>query len=189
MNKKPKSVPFRRKREGMTDYKKRMKTLISGKPRLICRKSLHNIVCQIAVFTETGDKIICSAHSRELIKKGWSGSRKSLPAAYLTGLLLASKAKKAKVTEAIFDIGLFRAVHGSKLYAALAGAVDGGMNIPHEKDCLPKTDRISGAHIAAYGEELKKKGADLNKRQFNKTDAAKVKSQFETIKAKLIKGE
>lgn len=189
MNKKPKSVPYRRKREGRTDYSKRMKVLISDKPRMICRKSAHNITCQLTIFKEEGDKILCSAHSRELIKRGWTGSRKSIPAAYLTGLLLSSKAKKAKINEAIFDIGLFTSVHGSRLYAALAGAIDGGMKIPHSKDCLPPADRLNGGHITSYGELLKKKGGEASKKQFSSTDPAKVKQEFEAIKAKLIKGE
>ena len=188
MSKKPKSIPFRRKREGKTIYKQRIKTLLSGKPRLVCRKSSKNITCQIITFTENGDKVSCSAHSRELIKKGWTGSRKNIPAAYLTGLLLATKAKKAKVTEAILDIGLSRAVHGSKLYAALAGAVDGGLNIPHSKDCLPPTERLTGAHISAYGEQLKKK-PEGSTSQFKSSEPSKITSQFTTIKSKLLKGE
>lgn len=180
MSNKPKSIPYRRKREGRTDYRARMKTLLAGKPRLVCRKTAHNIICQITVFKEEGDKVICSAHSCELIKKGWIGSRKSLPAAYLTGLLIAGKAKKAKVTEAIFDIGLFHAVKGSKLYAALAGAVDGGMKIPHDKSCLPQPERIAGKHIENWG----KIGGC-----FSKTEPGKIAAQFEAVKAKLIKGE
>lgn len=189
MSSKPQVIPYRRKRDGKTDYNKRIKLLLSGKPRLICRRTDANIIAQIATFSETGDKVICSAHSRELLKKGWSGSRKSIPAAYLTGLLIASKAKKAKVTEAIFDIGLFHAVHGSKIYAVLAGAVDGGLKIPHSKECLPSPERISGAHISAYGESLKKSGAAKGIKQFTKTDPAKIASQFSAIKTKLLKGE
>lgn len=156
---------------------------------MICRKSLHNITCQIATFSENGDRVVCSAHSRELVKKGWTGSRKSIPAAYLTGLLLANKAKKAKISEAIFDIGLFHAVNGSKLYAALAGALDGGLKIPHSKDCLPPAERLSGSHISAYSDHLKKKDPASHKKHFHTTDATAVTSQFNTIKTKLLKGE
>jgi len=38
MRKKPISVPYRRKREGKTNYKKRLKLLLSNKPRLVIQQ-------------------------------------------------------------------------------------------------------------------------------------------------------
>ena len=46
-------IKFRRKREGKTDYRKRLKLLLGGKPRLVVRKSLKNITAQIAVYSKT----------------------------------------------------------------------------------------------------------------------------------------
>ena len=43
-------VPFKRKREGKTDYKKRLKLLSSSKPRLVIRKSLKNMTVQIIEY-------------------------------------------------------------------------------------------------------------------------------------------
>ena len=78
------TVRFRRRREGVTDYRKRLKILKSEKPRLIVRKSLNNVVVQFAEYDMKGDKVMLSAHSKELAKLGWSGNRGNIPAAYLT---------------------------------------------------------------------------------------------------------
>ena len=52
----------------------------------------ENTQVQILKPGMTGDKVVASAHSRYLIEKGWKGSRKSVPAAYLTGYLAGKKA-------------------------------------------------------------------------------------------------
>jgi large subunit ribosomal protein L18 len=72
------------------------------------------------------------------------------PAAYLTGMLFAVKAKKAGQDRAILDIGLNRATTGARVFAALKGAVDAGLEIPYGEEILPSEERIKGAHIAAY---------------------------------------
>ena len=64
-------MPFRRRREGKTNYKKRLKLLLSKKPRLVVRKSLKYIRAQIVEFDKKGDKTLASAFSRELKKLGW----------------------------------------------------------------------------------------------------------------------
>ena len=45
------TVLYRRKREGKTDYKKRMKLLLGKKPRIVLRKSLKHFSLQISVET------------------------------------------------------------------------------------------------------------------------------------------
>ena len=73
------TVAYRRKRKGLTDYKKRMKTLLGNKPRIVVRKSLKNFTIQIIEFKPTGDKIIASASTKELAKHGWKAEeQKSL---------------------------------------------------------------------------------------------------------------
>jgi len=54
----------------------------------------------------TGDTVVASAHSRYLLEKGWKGSRKSVPAAYLTGYLAGKKAigKGAKGESCILEL-------------------------------------------------------------------------------------
>ena len=72
------------------------------------------------------------------------------PAAYLTGMLFAVKAKKADHGRAILDIGLNRATPGARVFAALKGAVEAGLDVPHGEQILPSDERVKGAHISAY---------------------------------------
>ncbi|MEM3513967.1 MAG: hypothetical protein QW495_01365 [Candidatus Hadarchaeum sp.] len=59
-------VEFRRKREGRTDYRYRLKLLRSRKLRLVVRVSLRHISAQIMKFSPTGDLVLVSAHSKQL---------------------------------------------------------------------------------------------------------------------------
>jgi len=179
------TVKYRRKREGKTNYKTRLRLVAGGKPRLVVRKSLKNIMVQIIEFAPTGDRVLASANSRELRKAGWKGSLNSTPAAYLTGLLLASKKK----VECVLDIGLNVSVKGSVLYAALKGAVDGGMSIPYSTQVLPSDARIRGEHIAAYAKKLKENKTAYEK-QFSKYlkegfDPESIPDHFDEIRKKL----
>ncbi|MEK6886550.1 MAG: 50S ribosomal protein L18 [Nanoarchaeota archaeon] len=150
MKDKRRVIPFRRKREGKTNYKKRIAFLTSEKPRLVIRKSLKNITAQIVIYEPKGDKVIASACSAELTKLGWKFSGGNIPAAYLVGFLAGKKAKTAKIGEAIADVGLYQPIKGSKLYAVLKGAIDAGLSVPHDETSLPKAERINGKHIADY---------------------------------------
>ncbi len=89
-----KRVEYRRKRKGKTNYKKRLNLLLSNKPRLVIRKTLTNTIAQIVNYDENGDKTIISAKSSELTKIGWKMNTGNIPAAYLTGMLLAKKSKE-----------------------------------------------------------------------------------------------
>ena len=139
-------VQRRRRIEAKTDYKARFNLLKSEKPRLVVRKTNRYILIQIVESDIAQDKIIARASSKELIEKGWpkakEGSLKSLAAAYLTGLLIAKKAG-GKIKEAVFDAGLYRSVAGSRIYAALKGAVDGGLKVPHKSEILPDEEALS----------------------------------------------
>ena len=139
-------VRHRRRRESRTDYRLRLDLLKSGKHRLVIRKSLNNITCQIIEHNPKGDMVLVSADSRNLKAYGWNGHCGNIPAAYLTGLLCGTNAKKAGIKDAVADIGLYASVKGSRLYAALKGAVDGGLAVPHSEDVLPAKDRIEGKH-------------------------------------------
>jgi large subunit ribosomal protein L18 len=54
--------------------------------------SNQNILTQLLEPNIAGDKVIAFAHSTNLVGFGWKGSNNSLPACYLTGLLLGKKA-------------------------------------------------------------------------------------------------
>ena len=188
-------VPHRRHREGRTDYHQRLELLKSREPRLVVRKSLNCFYCQIVRYEEKGDKVIASAVSSELKDFGWKFHGGNTPAAYLTGLLCAERAKKHKVSKAILDIGLYKITPGNTLFSALKGAVDGGLNIPYNEKILPSEDRISGKHIAAYAEAVKSDAAKY-KKLFSayvkdKADPSEMPVVFEATKKTIMdsKGE
>ena len=149
------TVPFRRKREGRTYYKKRLKILVSSKYRFVIRKSLKNIHASIVKYNSKGDKVLVTVSSSSLGKLGWKGGTGNLPSAYLTGFLAGKKSVENGVKEAVLDIGFSNSVKGSRLYAALAGALDSGLRIPSSPEILPSKERISGSHIAKYALSIK----------------------------------
>ena len=133
----------RRRRERKTDYKARFALLKSGKPRLVVRKTNKYLIAQVVETNLAQDRVVYGVTSKQLLSQGWSelksGSLKSLKAAYQTGYLLGQK-MKGKVDELILDTGMHRNIHKSRIYALLSGAVDAGLNIPHNKDVLPKIE-------------------------------------------------
>lgn len=148
-------VPYRRRREGKTNYRKRKALVLSEKPRLVVRVSLKNIVVQIVSAKPKGDEILVSAHSRELLKKfGWKAPRGNVPSAYLTGLLCGLKAGAKGISEAVLDIGLHSPTKGARVFAALKGVLDAGLSVPHGEENLPDGNRIEGMHIAQYAKML-----------------------------------
>ncbi|MFH1257197.1 MAG: 50S ribosomal protein L18 [Candidatus Diapherotrites archaeon] len=142
------TMPFRRRRGEKTNYKKRLALLKSGKPRLVVRKTNANFLAQIVKFMPKGDETVASANSSELKKFGWNSHKGNLPTAYLVGFACALKAKKKEVKEAVLDIGLYTPVHGSRVFAALKGAVDAGMQIALDEKVFPKEERLKGKHIS-----------------------------------------
>ncbi len=184
--KKVKIIPFKRKRKGKTDYKKRMKFIASNKLRLVIRRSLKNILLQIIEFHPAGDKVILSAHTSELKKYGWKAGTSNLPSAYLLGLLLGLKAKKSGLKEAILDLGLQSPTGGSVFYAVVKGASDAGLNIPHSKKILPKEDRIKGLHIANYAKLAKV--PQFLQYQKNNLNPEELPKHFEDTKNKILEG-
>ncbi len=146
MKKKFVKVTFRRRREGKTDYKSRLALLKAKEPRLVIRKTNKYITAQIVKSKEAQDSTECYIHSKELKKLGWNLSFKNVSAAYLTGFLIAHKAKKKGIKKAIIDIGFYRSSKGSKLYAVIKGALDYGLEINCNEKVLPNYERIKGTH-------------------------------------------
>ncbi|MEM3464042.1 MAG: 50S ribosomal protein L18 [Candidatus Bathyarchaeia archaeon] len=184
-------VPFRRRREGKTDYRKRKALALSGKPRLVVRKTLNNIIAQIVVAKPYGDEVLVSAHSRELTRKyGWKAHRGNTPTAYLTGFLCGLKAKAKGINEAILDIGLHFPSKGSRVLTALKGALDAGMNIPHSEEKLPDEKRVKGEHIAQYAKILASNPSEYNLRFSkyleNKLQPESLPEHFEEVKKAII---
>ncbi len=137
-------IAYRRKRDGLTNYHKRLITLKGRTPRVVIRKSLKYITIQVIEYLPSGDKVLVSARSKELQELGWTYGLKNTSASYLTGLLLGKKAQVAGITSGIIDLGLYNATSGNKLFAAIKGVVDSGLSVS-------ATERIQGAHIKALG--------------------------------------
>ncbi len=156
-------VAFRRKREGRTDYHKRLKMLSGNATRLVIRRSLHNMRLQLVDYHPQGDKVLLTVTTSELRKLGYKGGTGNLPAAYLAGALLAVKAKEKGVTRAVPDIGVTTPVAGALVFAVVAGAREAGLDVPADEKALPMKDRLIGKHIAAYAQLLRKDEAAYKK--------------------------
>merc|ERR1712088_287634 len=149
---------FRRRREGKTDYQARKglcaqykNKFNTPKYRMIVRSTNKDVVCQIA-------------YSNELPRYGLSVGLKNYAAHYCTGLLLARRVlNKFKLDElyigqaeadgeeynvepvddgprpfrCFLDVGLNRTTTGNKVFGALKGALDGGLDIPHNNKRFP----------------------------------------------------
>ena len=107
---------------------------------------------------------------------------------------------------ACLDVGLARTTTGAKVFGAMKGAADGGINIPHSEKRFPGYDKeegefnadvhrahIFGQHVADYMTALKEKDEEAFKRQFslyikNGINAESVSSEhlFITIPEMLI---
>jgi len=147
-------VEFRRKREGKTDYRKRVKLLASEKPRLVVRRRLNNFAVQLISYAPKGDLTLASAHSRELRKFDYKGHLGNVKSAYLAGFLCGKRALEKGHKAAVLDIGRATPTRGSNVFAALKGAIDAGLQIPHKSEVLPSEARIKG--VESIIENIKK---------------------------------
>jgi len=178
----------------------------SPKYRMIVRYTSHDIICQIAHAEIAGDVIHTAAYAHELPLFGVKVGLTNYAAAYCTGLLLARRHLKKlgldtiytgadKVTgedytveskdgekgafRCVLDIGLARTTTGAKIFAALKGALDGGLDIPHSEKRFFGYDseakkynaeahrgRIFGKHVADYMKSLNDEDEESYKRQF-----------------------
>jgi large subunit ribosomal protein L18 len=155
-------VKPRRRREGLTDYRKRLALIKSRKVRMVVRKSIKNTLVQFVEYNADGDRIIATANSKELVSNyKWKYSTSTTPAAYLTGLIAGKKAKNKGINEFVLDIGRYASVTGSKVFASLKGAIDVGLDCSYNEEQIPKQDRLEGKHLdekmSATVEDIKKK--------------------------------
>ena len=136
------------------------------KYRLCVRRTNKRIIAQIIHYTMVGDKCISSADSSELKKFGLEAGLTNYAAAYCTGLLCARRllAEKGlaetfvgnkkidgkfyqvesddrRPFKAFLDVGLVRTTTGNRVFGAMKGAADGGLNVPH------KDKRFPGHHM------------------------------------------
>jgi large subunit ribosomal protein L5e len=178
------------------------------KYRMIVRSSNKDICCQIAYARLEGDRILAAAYSHELPRYGVKVGLTNYAAAYCTGLLLARRVLKSLNLDGVYegntdvngehymvednddgpgafraclDVGLARTSTGAKVFGAMKGAVDGGLDIPHNTKRFPGYDKeadefnadthrshIFGIHVSDYMKSLMDEDEDAFKRQFSR---------------------
>ncbi len=136
---------LRRLRDEKTNYRKRKIMLMGKKDFVTVQISNENTQVQIHKPELSGDKVIASAHSRFLLSKGWKGSRKNIPAAYLTGYVAGKKAISKGAKNAIMYSGTRK--YTQRMAAALKGIIDAGLEIPADPGTFPADERINGEHL------------------------------------------
>merc|ERR1712020_191087 len=193
-------------RKGLcAQYKNKFNT---PKYRMIVRYTNKDVVCQIAYSRMQGDIIVAAAYSHELPRYGLSVGLKNYAAHYCTGLLLARRVlQKFKMDElykgqeevdgeeynvepnddgprpfrCFLDFGLTRTTTGNKVFGALKGALDGGLDIPHNNKRFPGYDAeakefdaethcgyIFGSNIKEYMESLKEEDDETYAKEFSR---------------------
>ncbi|XP_008339345.1 60S ribosomal protein L5 [Malus sylvestris] len=189
-------VKYRRRREGKTDYRARIRLINQDKNkyntpkyRFVVRFTNKDIVAQIISASIAGDLVLAAAYSHELPRYGLEVGLTNYAAAYCTGLLLARRvlkklemddeyegnveatgedysvepAESRRPFRALLDVGLIRTTTGNRVFGALKGALDGGLDIPHSEkrfagfskdgkqlDAEIHRKYIYGGHVAAY---------------------------------------
>ncbi|MFX1410152.1 MAG: 50S ribosomal protein L18 [Promethearchaeota archaeon] len=176
---------FRRRAQGKTDYQKRLKLLKSRKLRVVIRASNNHIIIQIIQSKLGGDKVLVSAHSKELsLNYGWIANTGNIPASYLTGYLAGLRAKNKNIDMGVFDLGVF--YHRNRILAACKGIIDAGMNIPYRKEFFPESleEKVKGFHIENYAKLLKREDPEKYEQIFSnylkkmKIDPLKINQLF-----------
>ncbi|KAI9111249.1 hypothetical protein K1719_017860 [Acacia pycnantha] len=193
-------VKFKRRREGKTDYRARIRLINQDKNkyntpkyRFVVRFTNKDIIAQITSASIAGDIVLAAAYARELPRYGLEVGLTNYAAAYCTGLLLARRVLKMLEMEeeyegnveatgedysvepaetrrpfrALLDVGLLRTTTGNRVFGALKGALDGGLDIPHsdkrfagfnkdkkELDADVHRRYIFGGHVASYMKTL-----------------------------------
>ncbi|XP_038710560.1 60S ribosomal protein L5 [Tripterygium wilfordii] len=189
-------VKYKRRREGKTDYRARIRLINQDKNkyntpkyRFVVRFTNKDVTAQIISASIAGDMVLAAAYSHELPRYGLEVGLTNYAAAYCTGLLLARRvlkmlemdeeyegnveatgedfsvepAETRRPFRALLDCGLLRTTTGNRVFGALKGALDGGLDIPHsdkrfagfskddkQLDAEVHRKYIYGGHVAAY---------------------------------------
>jgi len=178
------------------------------KYRMIVRFTNKDIICQVAYAKIEGDVVVCAAYAHELPKYGLKVGLTNYAAAYCTGLLLARRLLKKYKLDGLYagqeeidgdeynvealddqpgpfrvflDVGLVRTSTGARVFGAMKGAADGGLDIPHSTKRFPGFDEdsgefsaethrkyIMGGHVADYMTHLQEEDSEAYQRQFGR---------------------
>jgi large subunit ribosomal protein L18 len=135
-------IPFRRRKEGKTNFAKRLALIKGGKTRMVVRRSNKGIVVQFIDFDPKGDKTLLTVSGTHLAKLyGWPSKRNAWTA-YLAGLMAGKMAQKKGVKEFVLDMGMYVPSKGSVIFAALKGAADAGLSTKLDTAKVPE-DKLS----------------------------------------------
>jgi large subunit ribosomal protein L5e len=134
------------------------------KYRMVVRFTNKRVLASIVYSTLKGDMTICAADSKELTNWGVKCGLTNYAASYATGLLLARRLLQDKKIDDTFkgnskidgslynitnenperrpfkaylDVGLVRTTTGNRVFGAMKGACDGGLNVPHNEKRFP----------------------------------------------------
>ncbi|MCL5101903.1 MAG: 50S ribosomal protein L18 [Candidatus Marsarchaeota archaeon] len=178
-------IARRRRAKSLTNYRKRIALLKGRMPRVVIRRSNRAVIAQIIKYEHSGDKVLASAASSELKAMGWL-PKSNMPTAYLTGALLAKKAKeKGLKGSMVLDIGLNKPIKGNVIFSAAKGFKDNGMDLL--SDVEVDEARISGSHISEYAKKGTAKGAsEFSKYSEAKVDVKNLEKVFDEVKSKII---
>ena len=151
-------VPFRRRKEKKTDYKKRLALVKGEKPRMIVRRSNRYILVQFVEFRQDGDRTVFTINGRKFSKMFNWPAKRNVWSAYLAGLYAGKEMAKKGVKEFVLDIGMRTPSKGSVVFAALQGAVDAGLKTKYSAEKVP-SDKLSNPPeaVKALFDETKKK--------------------------------
>lgn len=148
------------------------------KYRFVVRFTNKDIVAQIVSASITGDTVLAAAYAHELPRYGLAVGLTNYAAAYCTGLLLARRVLKMlemddeyegnveatgddftveptgrRPFRALLDVGLVKTTTGNRVFGALKGALDGGLDIPH-----------SDKRFAGFSKDSKQLDAEVHRR-------------------------
>lgn len=108
------------------------------------------MLVQFVDYAPEGDKIVTSAKAVDLKKLGFTLNTGNIVSAYLTGMLAGKRAQKAGFKgECIVDLGLQSSLYGTRLFAAVKGVKDSGVNIKVGDVVFPSEERLNGTHLSA----------------------------------------
>ncbi len=130
-------VGFRRRREGRTNYRKRLALVKSGKVRMVVRRSNKYVTVQFISFDPAGDRTLLTVDGPKLSKLFKWPAKRNAWSAYLTGLYAGKEAAKKGVKEFVLDTGAYTASKGNIVFAALKGAIDAGLSTSFQEEMVP----------------------------------------------------
>eukprot|EP00475_Leptophrys_vorax_P041452 TRINITY_DN78184_c0_g1_i1.p2 TRINITY_DN78184_c0_g1~~TRINITY_DN78184_c0_g1_i1.p2 ORF type:complete len:303 (+),score=36.04 TRINITY_DN78184_c0_g1_i1:79-987(+) len=133
------------------------------KYRFVVRFTRKDIITQVTYATIAGDIVVCAAYAHELPRYGLKAGLTNYAAAYCTGLLCARRllqkygmdqeyegnteingedynveqGEGRAPFKALLDVGLVRTTTGNRVFGALKGACDGGLEVPHSDKRFP----------------------------------------------------